>query len=78
MLRTAKGRALLTALPAERVLTESDGPYARIGSRHSMPLDMPEIIQALAKAWDATIVDAQRRVYDNMAELYGLTVGGKR
>ena len=77
MLRTAKGRALLSALPAERVLTESDGPYAKLGGRQAMPRDMPRIIQALANAWDVTIIDAQRRVYDNMAELYRVTVGAK-
>ncbi|MGE0531938.1 MAG: Qat anti-phage system TatD family nuclease QatD [Hyphomonadaceae bacterium] len=53
MLRSAKGRALATKMPRDRVLTETDGPFARI-ERDGAPLHPWDAAQAhdeLALAW---------------------------
>jgi TatD DNase family protein len=75
MLRTDKGRLTIAALPPDRVLTESDGPFARISGHASAPKDVTAVITALAKLWDSTNDDARRVVHDNLASLYASTVG---
>lgn len=42
---------LLSVLPRERILTESDGPLVRIGSRPVEPGDAHSTIEAVSAAW---------------------------
>lgn len=51
MLKPAKGRSVIERIPRDRVLTESDGPYARIGNRAARPHDVSLVIEHLAKTW---------------------------
>lgn len=74
MVRTEKGQRTIAALPRERVLTESDGPYAKSGGRDSRPADMPTAIAFLANHWSVSPDDACRIVHDNLAALYAATV----
>lgn len=75
MALTVDGRATIAAVPAHRVLTESDAPFARVGSRTTAPRDVGSVINALAKLWQTTTDDARRIVHQNLASLYGSTVG---
>lgn len=70
MLRTAKGRAIIAALPAHRVLTETDAPFARWGTRPAAPRDIPAVVKMLARHWDVAAADARQIVHDNLARLY--------
>jgi len=74
MLRTEKGRATISALPRERVLTESDGPFAKVGPRTAAPVDMPQVIRELARRWEVNPETAAQIVHENMASLYATTV----
>jgi TatD DNase family protein len=78
MLRTEKGRLTIAALPTDRVLTESDGPFAKISGHTSAPKDIVSVIGALAKLWQSTNDDARLIVHDNLASLYSSTVGALR
>jgi TatD DNase family protein len=49
MLRTANGRDLLTALPADRLLTETDGPFTEVGKKPAHPQDVSRCIEQLAR-----------------------------
>lgn len=48
MLAKEKGRDLVAALPLERLLTETDGPFTQIDGRPSCPADVESTIGALA------------------------------
>lgn len=48
MLSTEKGRALVAELPADRLLTETDGPFTHVNSRPSRPSDVTIAIEQLA------------------------------
>ena len=76
MLTTKKGRLTASALPADRVLTESDGPYGGLRRRDSRPADIPGLITELARLWKIDPQDARGVVYKNMATLHARTVGG--
>lgn len=75
MLRSKKGRRILEGLPLDRVLTESDGPYARVGSRPGDPSDMSRVVKELAELWkeDRQVVGEQ--VFENMTSLYRQALG---
>lgn len=75
MARSKKGQALLDMLPQERVLTETDGPYAKNGRQESRPTDIPSVIEALGRVWDLPIADTQQVVWENMGRLHASTVG---
>jgi TatD DNase family protein len=48
MLDSTRGHALIKKMPSERLLTETDSPFTRIGDRHSLPWDVTLVVQALA------------------------------
>lgn len=72
---TVSGRATIAAVPNDRVLTESDAPFARVGPRTTSPHDVGALVDTLAKAWQTTTEDARRLIIDNLASLYDATVG---
>lgn len=52
MLNGTKGRALVSAMPRGRVITESDGPFTQLDGKPAMPWDISRAISPLAQAWD--------------------------
>lgn len=75
MLRTEKGRKVIAAVPHHRVLTESDGPFAKSHGRPAGPADMRLLASELAEGWCVDPESARRQLYDNLACLYAATVG---
>jgi TatD DNase family protein len=75
MLKSKKGQDLIAALPRDRVLTETDAPFARAGSRPVGPRDIARVIEDLARHWDMTCADARQVVHDNLARLFEERVG---
>jgi TatD DNase family protein len=69
MLRGQRGRALLARMPRDRVLTESDGPFAQLGGRSAMPWDVEGAVQQICRAWNQDPQEAQRRLDENLLSL---------
>lgn len=72
MLRSAKGRQLVQAIPRDRLLTETDGPFARIGPRQLEPIDAHLAVQGLAALWGEPLEDTKRQLRSNLRTLVGL------
>ena len=51
MLRSRNGQRIVAALPRERVLTETDGPYLKLGAEPAEPRDIPAVVRGLGRAW---------------------------
>jgi TatD DNase family protein len=51
MLKSSNGKNLATAMPRDRVLTETDGPFGKIQQRSLMPSDAFLAIPMLAQLW---------------------------
>lgn len=61
MLATDKGRYIANAIPRNRILTETDGPFAQVDGRAAMPWDASMAVEVLANLWgvDTDVVDRQ-------------------
>jgi TatD DNase family protein len=75
MLMTAKGRELVTMLPRDRVLTETDGPFATREGRTVVPRDVAITQQLLAACWDIETLRAQDQVAANLQALLASQTG---
>lgn len=69
MLLTARGRELAAMLPRDRVLTETDGPFAKINGRALVPRDVLDTTERLAELWAIEVSEAGALVAANMREL---------
>ena len=69
MLTTARGRELVAALPQDRVLTETDGPFASREERSLMPCDVRDTIELLATLWGMEPSQAKAAVAANLGRL---------
>jgi TatD DNase family protein len=70
MIQSAHGRRVIAAVPADWVLTETDGPYTRTAGRTSQPADVPALVGRLARTWNAHQADVRQQIWNNMAELF--------
>jgi TatD DNase family protein len=69
MLRGQKGRELVAAMPRDRVLTETDGPFARKGKDPLMPWDVIDAESTLADVWELPVEQVRATVLANFRRL---------
>lgn len=66
MVTSQKGRELVDAMPRDRVLTESDGPFVKMGPQPADPTCAPIVLNYLARAWHVDVDDVARAVLANL------------
>lgn len=66
---TTKGKNTIEAIPYSRILTESDGPYAKIFNRMAMPWDASIVIKHLSETWQQPIDVVKEQVWTNFINL---------
>ncbi|TWE12604.1 Qat anti-phage system TatD family nuclease QatD [Rudaeicoccus suwonensis] len=69
MLISARGRELVAMFPRDRVLTETDGPFATHEDRTVVPSDVAVTQRLLAACWDIEPSQAQDLVASNLQAL---------
>lgn len=69
MLRAQRGRELVASMPRDRVLTESDGPFARMDERPARPLDVSIALEHLGELWSVGYAEAHQIVMGNFRVL---------
>jgi TatD DNase family protein len=75
MLSTRHGQQIIAALPPERVLTETDGPYTEHDGRPNEPRHVPVLVAALASLWNEDHGVVRDRLFENMATLHARATG---
>lgn len=75
MLAHARGRQLITRMPPDRVLTETDGPFTLTQGRSTRPRDVAATVVGLAEVWHVTVADVAQRLSTNLARLLSTTAG---
>jgi TatD DNase family protein len=71
MLKSEAGRKLIGALPRERILTETDGPFTTIEDHPSFPQDVASTLKALAGLMGTGIAEVRSLVALNLERLEG-------
>ena len=66
------GGGLLSKIPKDRMLTETDGPYVRVCGRPAEPRDVQCVLTHLARLWSMTEEEVESQVYVN----FRLSSGG--
>lgn len=69
MLGSQKGYRLASAMPRDRVLTETDGPFARSKLGPLMPWDVKNAERVLAKLWKCGDSTVRRTLTQNLRRL---------
>lgn len=69
MLNSKRGKEIAIRIPTERILTESDGPFAHINGRPIMPWEVDKAVVLLADLWGSTQQEAQITLHENFSRL---------
>jgi TatD DNase family protein len=70
MLRTTTGMHLLEKTPPDRVLTETDAPFARIDSRATLPWDVDIVLSQMATLWKKDRGEVEKAIEQNFKRLF--------
>ena len=69
---SAAGKALAKKLPKEKVVPESDGPFAQLNGQPVMPWDFEITVILLSKAWEMPVRDVGYQLLSNAKVLLGV------
>jgi TatD DNase family protein len=69
MVESDSGRRLITHIPPDRVLTESDGPFINVGGQPARPRDVRAVITQLATIWDMDGTKTEQTIWHNFREI---------
>jgi TatD DNase family protein len=69
MVESKRSRSIVQRIPRERVLTESDGPFVRVGTRVVVPADVQRVENALAAMWNIDGVEVRNIIDVNFRRL---------
>jgi TatD DNase family protein len=63
--------ALLSRIPRDRILTETDGPFVAAAGRKAEPADVRGVVATLGRMWKLDDAQVAKMVYDNFARTLG-------
>lgn len=69
MISSTSGQKIISNIPRDKVLTETDGPFINKGIKPLFPGEVQEVFIYLSKIWDVTIVEAQDIISMNFKKL---------
>ena len=69
MLSGKKGRQLVTNMPTDRLLTESDGPFAQLDGQCAWPGDVKVAVEIIARLWSESVEAVDRQLLSNLKRL---------
>lgn len=69
MLDGGRGRSLVLRMPRNRVLTETDGPFAQIKGCSLLPWDVTHAVEKLASLWETAPDDVHQTIEANLRQL---------
>lgn len=69
MVKSKKGLQLLSKMPRDRVLTETDAPFVQERGRPLMPWDADNAIHAIAAGWNLDADQSRAQIRSNLRSL---------
>lgn len=77
MIRAEKMHPLLRALPANRLLTETDGPFVKVDDRAIRPSDIPATVRLLSELRNVDSIEMGSQITNNLRTLVSATGSNK-
>ena len=65
MINSQKGQKIISSIPIDRILTESDGPYIQLKGSPVTPYNLSGVLKYLGKVWYLTYDQAEKQVNTN-------------
>ncbi len=72
MLASAKRQPIVAGLPLDRILTETDGPFTKVGDRPARPHDVAQTVSSLACLLQMSEAVVRRQILENLSTLEGV------
>lgn len=69
MCRSEKARKLICEIPRDRLLTETDGPFAKTDNRASTPDDVITVVSVVAELWNCEVEEVKRCMLNNLRRI---------
>lgn len=69
MIKSKNGIKIIERIPPERVLTETDGPFVKIGNRTVFPKDVSFVEEYLSVIWKMNKYDTSKNIKNNFYKL---------
>ena len=69
MLAGQRGRSLVMRMPRQRVVTESDGPFAQVNGESVMPWIVEGAIRDIAQLWNLPAESTEQVIHNNFRNL---------
>jgi TatD DNase family protein len=65
MLQSSNGCKIIAKIPQDRLLTETDGPFVKIGDKIVTSQDVSLVQKYLCSVWNCTYEDVERKIKEN-------------
>lgn len=75
MLKSKAGRERAAAMPRDRVLTETDGPFGEVGGKPLEPIHVDQALRALGDLWGKSFEETTAQIDDNLKRLLEISIG---
>lgn len=72
MIRSKRSLEMIEYMPKDRILTESDGPFAQVEGKSVMPWDVQKVITVLGSLWAMGSKEAEEQIYNNFRKIVSL------
>lgn len=69
MFQTSKGRGLVSRMPLDRILTETDGPFTQTNQAVAHPWHVRRALALLAELWETSTTATEARISENFRKL---------
>ncbi|WP_372943997.1 Qat anti-phage system TatD family nuclease QatD, partial [Shewanella sp.] len=69
MIHSNRAKKVISWLPKERVLLETDGPFAKVGGKIQYPSDVIEVMNYLATNWEVSNDSVSNQLRSNLRRL---------
>ena len=71
MLLSKKGKEIVSHMPKNRIITETDGPFVTFNNNNLFPWDVEMIFPRLAELWNTSISETRQLIFNNFKLLIG-------
>ena len=71
MTSSKSGRDLISRMPRDRVMTETDAPYVQMDGRSVVPQDVKLVLAFLGSLWGMPTIEAETLVFSNFGRATG-------